>query len=83
MSREAALLQGQNGYHVVNSGEGTVTGSFRWLHFATDTVLASLTDATSTNVNDTVGITHLAGTGIGGNPTSLSVTSGTVHAYFQ
>lgn len=81
MSIEAALLQGVNGGHVINSDEGAVTGNFRWIQIITDTVFADVTDATMSNVADLEGITHLAGTGFGGNITAIEVTSGTVIAY--
>ena len=83
MSREAFLLQGGNGGHVLNAGEGAQTGkTYRWLQFVEDTILSNL-EGNLTNVADLEGITHLAGTGIGGNFTAVTVTSGTVIAYDQ
>ena len=81
MSREAHLLHGGNGGHVINSGEGAVTGEFRWVQIVEDTVFSVVTDATLTNASDLQTITHAAGTGFGGNITALTVTSGTVIAY--
>jgi hypothetical protein len=82
MSREAALLQGINGGHVINAGESTVTGNFRWIQMIEDTVFTDITDATLENVADLESpITHLAGTGFGGNITSITVSSGTCIAY--
>ena len=83
MSRDAALLQGGNGGHVINSGEGAVTGNFRWVQMVEDTVFSVVTDSTLENAADLQTITHLAGTGFGGNITALTVTSGTCIAYDQ
>ena len=83
MSREAHLLQGGNGGHVLNAGEGAQTGkTYRWLQFVEDTVLSNL-EGNLTNIGDLETITHLAGTGIGGNFTAVTVSSGTVIAYDQ
>jgi hypothetical protein len=83
MSSTAFLLQGGNGGHVLNAGEGAQTGkTYRWLQFVEDTILSNLA-GNLTNVADLQGITHLAGTGIGGNFTAVTVTSGTVIAYDQ
>jgi hypothetical protein len=83
MSSTAFLLQGGNGGHVLNAGEGAQTGkTYRWLQFVEDTILSNLA-GNLTNVVDLQGITHLAGTGIGGNFTAVTVTSGTVIAYDQ
>lgn len=81
MSREAALLQGVNGGQVINSGSGAVTGNFRWVQIVTDTVFSVVTDSTLTDASNLQTITHLAGTGFGGNITALTVTSGTCIAY--
>lgn len=84
MSREAFLLQGGNGGHVLNSGEGAQTGkNYRWVQIVEDTVFANVASDTLTNVADLESITHLAGTGFGGNITELTVTSGTCIAYDQ
>ena len=81
MSREAALLQGQNGGQVINSGSGAVTGNFRWVQIVNDAVFSVVTDSTLTDASNLQSITHLAGTGFGGNITALTVTSGVVIAY--
>jgi len=84
MSSTAFLLQGGNGGHVLNSGEGAQTGkSYRWIQMVEDTVFSTITGSTLTNTADLATITHLAGTGIGGNFTAVTVTSGTCIAYDQ
>jgi hypothetical protein len=83
MSREAALLQGNNGYHVVNSGEGAVSGNFRWIQVIQDATFSDITDSTATNVADLENISIAAGIGFGGNITSITVSAGTVLAYHQ
>ena len=80
MSREAALLQGNNGYHVVNSGEGAVSGNFRWIQVIEDATFSDITDSTATNLEN---ISIAAGIGFGGNITSITVSAGTVLAYHQ
>ena len=83
MSSTAFHLQGGNGGHVLNSGEGAQTGkSYRWIQFIEDTALSNL-EGNLTNVADLETITHLAGTGIGGNFTAVTVSSGTCIAYDQ
>jgi len=83
MSSTAFLLQGGNGGHVLNVGEGAQTGkSYRWIQFIEDTVFTTLA-GNLTNVADLQTITHLAGTGIGGNFTAVTVASGTCIAYDQ
>ena len=76
-------MQGGNGGHVVNSGEGSVTGNFRWVQIVADANFSSITDETMENVADLQGFDHIAGTGFGGNITELTVASGTVIAYNQ
>ena len=84
MSNTAFLLQGGNGGHVLNSGEGAQTGkSYRWIQMVEDTVFSTITGSNLTNTADLATITHLAGTGIGGNFTAVTVTSGTCIAYDQ
>jgi len=84
MSSTAFLLQGGNGGHVLNSGEGAQTGkSYRWIQMVEDTVFSTITGSNLTNTADLATITHLAGTGIGGNFTAVTVTSGTCIAYDQ
>jgi len=84
MSSTAFLLQGGNGGHVLNSGEGAQTGkSYRWIQMVEDTVFSTITGSNLTNTADLATITHLAGTGIGGHRTTMTVTSGTCIAYDQ
>jgi len=76
-------LQGGSGGDVLNAGEGAQTGkTYRWIQFIEDTVLSNL-EGNLANVADLETITHLAGTGIGGNFTAVTVTSGTCIAYYQ
>ena len=83
MSSTAFHLQGGNGGHVLNSGEGAQTGkNYRWIQFIEDTVLSTL-QGNLTNIADLQSITHLAGTGIGGNLPAVTVSSGTCIAYDQ
>jgi hypothetical protein len=83
MSSTAFLLMGGNGGHVLNSGEGAQTGkTYRWIQIIEDTVFTTL-QGNLTNIADLQGITHLAGTGIGGNFTAVTVASGTCIAYDQ
>lgn len=84
MSREAFLLQGGNGGHVLNSGEGAqASKNYRWVQCVTDCVFSNVESSTLTNVADLETITHLAGTGFGGDITALTVSSGTCIAYDQ
>jgi hypothetical protein len=74
-------LQGQQGGIVFNAGQ-SATGPFRWVQIVNDTVFsafvaANLADASTKLIT----ITHPAGSGIGGNITSFTVTSGVVIAY--
>ena len=81
MSRENSYqLQGQQGGYVLNVGEGAKTGNWRWIQIVTDTVFTTLT-GNLTNIADAQGITFLAGTGIGGQFTAITVASGTCIAY--
>lgn len=83
MSSTAFNLQGGSGGHVLNSGEGAQTGeTYRWIQMVEDTVFSTLAGNLD-NIADLQTITHLAGTGIGGNFTSVTVTSGTCIAYYQ
>lgn len=76
-------LQGGSGGDVLNAGEGAQTGkTYRWIQFIENTVLSNL-EGNLANVADLETITHLAGTGIGGNFTAVTVTSGTCIAYYQ
>lgn len=57
-----------------------MTGSWRWIQFVEDTVFTTLSGSL-TNIADLQTITHLAGTGIGGQFTAITVASGTCIAY--
>jgi predicted permease len=75
-------LQGQQG-GVVVSASGSETGQFRWVQVVTDTVFSSFVSSNLTNAStNLITITIPAGIGIGGNITSVAVTSGTVIAYY-
>ena len=65
----------------MNSDESELTTECRWIQFVTDTVLANL-EGDLANIADLEGITHAAGTGIGGKFTAIDVTSGTCIAYY-
>jgi hypothetical protein len=83
MSSTSFHLQGGNGGHVLNSGEGAQTGkTYRWIQIVEDTVFSNLA-GNLTNIADLQSITHLAGTGLGGNFTAVTVSSGTCIAYDQ
>ena len=64
----------------------TITGNFRWVLVAADTVITSMTGNVLgvSNANPNVslaGITLPAGFGFGGIITSITITSGTILAY--
>jgi hypothetical protein len=83
MSSTAFHLQGGNGGQVLTSASGAQTGkNYRWIQFVTDTVLTTL-QGNLTGISGLQTITHLAGTGIGGNFTAVTVASGTCIAYDQ
>lgn len=74
-------LQGQQGGKVFNAGN-VVTGSFRWLQIVNDTVFSAFTSNIEDGGTKLITITHNAGTGIGGNITGFTVTSGVVIGYY-
>ena len=82
MSRgDSYQLQGQQGGTVYNAGQSAV-GPFRWVQIVNDTVFSVFASSTVTNAGTKlITITHPAGTGIGGNTTGFTVTSGVVIAY--
>tara|TARA_R110000868_G_scaffold257708_1_gene514964 strand:+ start:552 stop:803 length:252 start_codon:yes stop_codon:yes gene_type:complete len=83
MSSTAFLLQGGNGGEALNSASGAKTNkSYRWIQMVEDTVFSHIA-GNLTTISNLETITHLAGTGIGGNFTSLAVSSGTCIAYNQ
>lgn len=76
-------LQGQEGGTALTSSEGASTPTneyWRFLYFPENTVLANL-EGNIDNIANLEGMTHLAGTGFGGQFTAITVTSGTVIAY--
>lgn len=76
-------LQGGSGGDVLKAADGAQTGkTYRWIQFIEDTVLGNL-EGNLVGVAGLETITHLAGTGIGGNFTAVTVTSGTIIAYYQ
>lgn len=81
MSNTSYKLQGGDGGRVLNSGEGEVSGGYKWLQMVEDTVFSNLESSNLENVIDLVGVTHLAGSGIGGNFDVIQVASGTCIAY--
>ena len=83
MSRgDSYQLQGQQGGVVVNA-TGSATGPFRWIQIVNDTIFSAIVAPNLTDAGTKlITITHPAGTGIGGNITSFTVTSGVVIAYY-
>lgn len=73
-------LQGQQGGTVFNTG-GVASGSFRWVQIVSDTVFSAFASNLTDGSTKLITITHPAGTGIGGNITGFTVTSGVVIAY--
>ncbi len=85
MRGDSYQLQGQMGA-VTATGSTTITGNFRWVLVAADTVITSMTGnvlgAGGANPNTSLaGITLPAGFGFGGILTSITITSGTILAY--
>jgi hypothetical protein len=71
---------------VTATGSTTITGNFRWVLVAADTVITSMTGNVlgvgGANPNTSfAGITLPAGFGFGGIITSITITSGTILAY--
>jgi len=71
---------------VTATGSMTITGNFRWVLVAADTVITSMTGnvlgVAGANPNTSLaGITLPAGFGFGGILTSITITSGTILAY--
>lgn len=75
-------LQGQGGGILITSANGAITGKFRWLQFITDTVLSNIVVSNIEDIDTLGGITIPAGIGIGGMITEITVTSGSVIAYY-
>ena len=85
MRGDSYQLQGQMG--AITLTAGTHTGNFRWVLVAADAVIGSMTGnvlgsgGASPNTSLS-GITLPAGFGFGGIITGITVTSGTVLAYY-
>jgi hypothetical protein len=83
---DAYQLQGQDG-GIVLSGTDSWTSSggrtVRWIQFVEDTVFTSI----SSNIVDAdtklVGGTFTAGSGLGGETTAVTLTSGTAILYYR
>ena len=78
-------LQGQGGGTVLNAGTSyTGPNAIRWVQVITDTVLGGLVSASGNiaNASRVVGPTLTGGLGIGGNFSSITVTTGVVIVYF-
>ena len=76
-------LQGQGGGVVINDGDGTVTGNFRWFQFLNESTINLITsDGSIGNTGDLTGIIIPAGVGIGGRFTSINVSAGSLIAYY-
>ena len=82
MRGDSYQLQGQQGGQAYNSADGAVTGDFRWIQCVTDTVFSVIASPNIMNASTKlITITHNAGSGLGGNFTGFTITSGTVIAY--
>ena len=80
-------LQGQGGGDALTSADGASVPPdpnvfWRFLYFPEDTVLTNL-EGNIRGIDNLEGITHLAGTGFGGQFTAIEVSSGTVIAYTE
>lgn len=80
MSRESYYSDGRQGGELL-IGTDTATGSFRKIKVINETVFAGLTDSSIMNIGDITSLTIPAGVEIGGNFTSIQLTSGAVIAY--
>ena len=79
-------LQGQGGGTVLNAGTSyTGPNAIRWIQVVNDAVLATVASASGNIANPTrlQAITLPAGLGIGGDFSSVAVTSGVVIVYFR
>jgi hypothetical protein len=77
-------LQGQGGGVVLGSGstQSSATGDFRWIQVITDAVLGSITSTNLAEGSALAGPTLVAGLGIGGRFSGITVSSGLVIAYY-
>ena len=79
------FLQGQAGGDALTSSEGSTTGTWRVIQIVNDAVFTDLQTANGHGAISTIanleGITHLAGTTLFGQFTTIHVASGVVIAY--
>jgi hypothetical protein len=77
-------LQGQGGGTVLNAGT-SYSGNIRWIQVVNDAVLGTVASASGNILNPTrlQTITLPAGLGVGGDFSSVAVTSGVVVVYFK
>jgi hypothetical protein len=77
-------LQGQGGGTVLNAGT-SYSGNIRWIQVVNDAVLGTVESASGNILNPTrlQTITLPAGLGVGGDFSSVAVTSGVVVVYFK
>jgi len=77
-------LQGQGGGIVLSSAATTYTGNIRWIQVVNDAVLSTVASASGniTGASRLQTITLPAGLGIGGNFSSVVLTSGVVIVYY-
>jgi hypothetical protein len=77
-------LQGQGGGIVLSSTATTYTGKIRWIQVVNDAVLATVASASGNiqGASRLQTITLPAGLGIGGDFSSVVLTSGVVIVYF-
>jgi hypothetical protein len=84
-ARQTELIEqslGKDGYIIITSAEGEVTGNFFFISVKTDAVFTTLTDPSrDTNGAVATGKTYSAGDYFHGNFTVIEVTSGEVWAY--
>jgi len=77
-------LQGQGGGIVLSTAATTYTGKIRWTQVVNDAVLATVASASGsiTGATRLTAITLPAGLGIGGDFSSVILTSGVVIVYY-
>ena len=77
-------LQGQGGGIVLSTAATTYTGKIRWIQVVNDAVLATVASASGniTGASRLQTITLPAGLGIGGDFSSVVLTSGVVVVYY-
>ena len=77
-------LQGQGGGTVLNAGT-SYSGNIRWIQVVNDAVLGTVASASGNILNPArlQTITLPAGLGVGGDFSSVEVTSGVVVVYFK